>query len=467
MNQEIQLKALVHKNENKYFWLVLVISLLTYIGFVMSIVGIFIIVGLFALSLFLHALSIGYIRMNAVKLTERQFPDVYEQTKELCEKMGISSVPDVYVMESAGALNAFATRFFGKNMVVVYSEIFELTTRGAKDELAFVIAHELAHIKRNHLSKMLFILPAMWIPGIAELYLRACEYTCDRYAAYYIGNREAAKNSLTILAVGKALYQRVDRTEYLDQVNQEKGFFVWLSEVLSTHPPLPKRIYEIALFFDEPEQTVIVKKTRKLVWLWIPAALLTFGLIVAGSVYGIEKLSDFAFSDEYEEVEESETPAGDIPPVIEAAVKGDTAKVSAFIQKGGDVHITDNQGYTPLHWAVLDSNKEMVDLLLKAGADPNEEDDYGMTPFTAAAQQGNAEMVERLAKAGGELNYQSADDETTPLLYAVFSEDAATVETLLKLGADPEYRDSENMTVLMYAIESGDRDIIALLKKAS
>ncbi|OCA92321.1 M48 family metallopeptidase [Pseudobacillus wudalianchiensis] len=467
MNQDMPLKSLVHKNEQKYFWLVLILSVATYAVFLFSIVGIFIILGLLAISLFLHALSIGYIRTNAVKLTERQFPDVYEQVKEICKKMGILYVPDVYVMESQGVLNAFATRFFGRNMVVLYSEVFELSQQQARGELAFVIAHELAHIKRNHLSKTLFILPAMWIPGIAELYLRACEYTCDRYAAYYINNREAAKKSLTIFAVGKALYEQVDRAEYLDQMNKEKGFFVWLSEVLSTHPPLPKRINEIALFFDEPERVMINKRASKLVWLWVPMAGLIFGLVIAGGVYVFEKAADFILADDFESYDEEEAAAEPIPPMIEAVVKGNTAAVAAFIKKGEDIQVTDNQGYTPLHWAVLDNNKEMVDQLLEAGADPNEEDYYGMTPFSKAAEQGNAKMVQRLAEAGGDPNYQSEEDETTPLLYAVFSEDPSTVAVLLKLGANPKHKDSGNMTALMHAIESGNRPIIELLKKVS
>ncbi|KMY54994.1 hypothetical protein AC623_14505 [Bacillus sp. FJAT-27231] len=467
MNQDVPLKSLVHKNEQKYFWLVLILSVATYAVFLFSIVGIFIILGLLAISLFLHALSIGYIRTNAVKLTERQFPDVYEQVKELCKKMDILYVPDVYVVESQGVLNAFATRFFGRNMVVLYSEVFELSQQQAREELAFVIAHELAHIKRNHLSKTLFILPAMWIPGIAELYLRACEYTCDRYAAYYINNREAAKKSLTIFAVGKVLYKQVNRAEYLDQMNKEKGFFVWLSEVLSTHPPLPKRIHEIALFFAEPEKVMIHRRTSKLVWLWVPMAGLFFGLVIAGGVYILEKAADFMLADDFENYDEEEAAAEPIPPMIEAVVKGDTTAVAAFIRKGEDVQLTDNQGYTPLHWAVLDNNKELVDQLLEAGADPNEEDYYGMTPFSKAAEQGNAKMVQRLAEAGGDPNYQSEEDETTPLLYAVFSEDPSTVAVLLKLGANPKHKDSGNMTALMHAIESGNRPIIELLKKVS
>jgi Zn-dependent protease with chaperone function len=91
---------------------------------------------------------LGNIRTNGVRLNPEQFPNVYKRVQELCDKMEMPFVPDVYVMESSGALNAFATRFFGRNMVVLYSTIFELIEQEAEDELTFVIAHELAHIKR-------------------------------------------------------------------------------------------------------------------------------------------------------------------------------------------------------------------------------------------------------------------------------------------------------------------------------
>jgi Zn-dependent protease with chaperone function len=84
----------------------------------------------------------------------------------------------------------------------------------------------------------------MWIPGVAKPYLRACVYTCDRYAAYYSGNVGSSKNSLVMLAIGKKLFYRTDQGEFKNQINQEKGLFVWMREILSTHPPLPKRIMQ-------------------------------------------------------------------------------------------------------------------------------------------------------------------------------------------------------------------------------
>ncbi|MBM7870707.1 beta-lactamase regulating signal transducer with metallopeptidase domain [Clostridium pascui] len=67
--------------------------------------------------------------------------------------MKIQKIYDVHVVESGGILN--------------------------------IIAHELAHIKRNHIIKQTLILPAMWIPFLGETYSKSCEYTCDRMAANY------------------------------------------------------------------------------------------------------------------------------------------------------------------------------------------------------------------------------------------------------------------------------------------
>ena len=53
----------------------------------------------------------------------------------------------------------------------------------------------------------------------------------------------------------------------------ERGLFVWLSEVLSSHPPLPKRIREIGLFFQEEEYLAYSYKSGRKIWLWITASI--------------------------------------------------------------------------------------------------------------------------------------------------------------------------------------------------
>ncbi|WP_423406808.1 M48 family metallopeptidase [Heyndrickxia sp. MSNUG] len=451
---------LIHKNENKYFWIVLCISIVSYLLFALSVVGLLVIVAFMTVSLLLHALMIGHIRLNGVKIGANQFPLIHSTVEDLCVKMDFKQIPDIYVMQSGGVLNAFATRFFGRNMVVVYSEIFDFMEQGAEEELNFVLAHELAHIKRNHLGKMMFILPSMWIPGIAEMYLRACEFTCDRYAAYYTGNYSAAKNSLTILAIGKTMHGKVNRAEYLDQINNEKGFFIWLAEVLSTHPPLPKRINEISVFFGERDQVFIHNKKSKSSIVFAAASLFLFAVLGAGGYYAM-KLFD---SESYLNEENGWMEEGDSSPLIESVVDGDLSKTKKLIENGEDIHTIDYNGYTPLDWAIKDSNEPMVKLLLKMKADPNFETDYMMTPFMTAAEAGNPSMIKLLHEAGGDPDYQETSGGYTALTYSVFSGNMEAVKLLLDFGADPSSKDYSGMTARMHALQSGEQEIADLLK---
>lgn len=471
MHQEIHIEDLVHKNEKKYFILVLIISILMYLIFLVSIIGIFIIIGLFLVSLFFHAIMIGHIRMNAVKLNERQFPEIYQKTRELSAKMELSYTPDIYVAESGGTLNAFATRFFGRNMIVLYSEIFELNKKGGEEELNFIIAHELAHIKRRHLSKMMFILPAMWLPAIGELYLRACEYTCDRYAAHYVGNTEASKNGLMILAVGKELYKDVNRIAFVDQLEQERGFFVWLSEILSTHPPLPKRIRAIGVFFQDEEFIAYNNESSNKVWIWITAGLVSIIFVFGISIYGIVKLVDYVETmeangllDEDESYEYDNSEEVETPQLIKAVVNNDMTQVKLLVESGKQIEAQDSQGYTALYWAVLSGDKNMVYYLLSVGADPNQESYYGSNSVMAAAERANAELLILLLEAGGDPNSTDYDD-WTPLFYAVQGGSIEVAELLLKAGANPQASDVEDMTPIMYAIQYGMDDMTKLLKR--
>ncbi|MFB6466411.1 M48 family metalloprotease [Cytobacillus sp. Hz8] len=102
-----------------------------------------------------------------------------------------------------------------RNFIVLYSNIVEIVKNGYEEELNFIIAHELAHIKRNYITKQLLILPARWVPFLGNAYSRACEYTCDRIATAYINSPKGAANALAILAVGKTLFVSLDIVEYI------------------------------------------------------------------------------------------------------------------------------------------------------------------------------------------------------------------------------------------------------------
>ena len=46
-----------------------------------------------------------------------------------------------------------------------------------------------------------------------------------------------------------------------------------------------------------------------------------------------------------------------------------------------DINLTDKTGYTPLHYAVLANNAQIVHILLSNGADSNIRDKSKMTPL--------------------------------------------------------------------------------------
>ncbi|ANE46881.1 peptidase M48 [Paenibacillus swuensis] len=236
---------LVHDNEKSLYIFCLLFSIVVYVSLIISIIGIiYIIAGIIA-ALFVQGLMMGHIRANGIKITEQQFPSFYHTAHRIGKEMGLSRLPDIFVLQSDGMLNAFATRFMGRNYVVLYSNLFELIETGDEEELSFILAHEFAHIKRNHISKNLLILPALWFPFLGKAYSRGCEFTCDRIAAAYIGNAPAAIQGLVILAIGRTLYKHVNISDYVLESSKERGFFVWLSHIVSTHPPLPVRISKI------------------------------------------------------------------------------------------------------------------------------------------------------------------------------------------------------------------------------
>jgi Zn-dependent protease with chaperone function len=241
------LSTLVHPKERIYYAICIALSLLVYAWAAFQlfsgneVAGVMIVYGaMFGVGFWmLHAVFLGRLRGNAVRVSERQFPDLHEIVVEQCRALEME-VPDVFVTQAGGMLNAFATKFFRRRFVIVYSEIVELAREQGEPAVRFVVAHELAHIKRRHVNRRWLIFPATLIPFLGSAYSRAREYTCDRFGAHLAP--DGAVSGLLVLAAGKRLYREVDTSEYVRQTNTEDGFWFWFAEKTSTHPNLTKRV---------------------------------------------------------------------------------------------------------------------------------------------------------------------------------------------------------------------------------
>lgn len=413
---DIQLRS---SREIPYFILSIILSVLIYFLAIASIIGIAILLALILFSIYALYMSLGYIRANGIRISEKQFPDVYERIVHISQEMGLKKVPDVFVVHSEGAFNAFATRFLGKHMVVLYSEVFELAREQGNAELDFIIAHELTHIKRNHVLKNTFILPARLVPFLSQAYSRSCEYTCDRHAAFFIRDGAAAKRGLTILSIGKQLYKEVNEDAYLEQINTESNVFIWLSEVLSSHPTTPKRVQAVGHFMQVEGTPLYYPNTSKIA-LGVGALLGIFIIgyigVIAVMVTGAVKYENFftggllqeeALSSEASTTEnstlESTAPLTEeslnLTPLMDAVLADDEEAIRELVANGVNLEERDAEDTTALHHAVYSDNNAIAELLLISGANPNTEDQY-TNALTASFYYENYDMAALLYKYG-------------------------------------------------------------------
>jgi Zn-dependent protease with chaperone function len=244
----LDLAPLVHQNEKVYFSISVAISLALYLvlgsiivegGAASGTLVTYLILGIVAYFI-LHGLHLGHVRGNGIRVSSTQFPQLHAIAEQHSRRLGIEETPAIFVLQSGGILNAFATRFLGRNFVIIYSDVLALATQKGEKAVSFILGHELGHVQRKHMTRRALLYPAMIFPFLGTAYSRACEYTCDRF-----GNAlepQGSVDGLLVLAAGRDLYSQVNATEYMKQRETESGFFVQYAEIISTHPNLPKRV---------------------------------------------------------------------------------------------------------------------------------------------------------------------------------------------------------------------------------
>jgi ankyrin repeat protein len=152
--------------------------------------------------------------------------------------------------------------------------------------------------------------------------------------------------------------------------------------------------------------------------------------------------------------------------LIEATKRQDVQAVRTLLKQRADVHATDADGSTALHWATQRNSAPLVELLLASGAKATSSTRYNITPLYLASLNGNAAIMERLLNAGADAN-GTAHEGQTMLMTAALAGHVDAVRLLLTRGARVDtiepYR---GQSALMWAAAEGNTGAVDVLVEA-
>ncbi len=119
-------------------------------------------------------------------------------------------------------------------------------------------------------------------------------------------------------------------------------------------------------------------------------------------------------------------------------------------------------GKTLLHYAVENKTNKVIVTLIKNGCNPNICDDNYLSPIHQAVIKNNYKAAKILLKKGADVDI-SGEFEQTPLHLATIYGNLKMVKLLIKYNADISLVDEKNLSVLDYAKDEKNTEIINYL----
>lgn len=239
----MSIEQLRSPKEQPLFVLSMIASIFLWLALVIGTLGIGLIYIVFGVVIYLvtASLFLARIKGNGVRITPRQFPELHRRIVDASKKLGLAEPPEAFLLNDRGFFNAFATRFLGRNFVVLYAELLESCDE-EDGSIDFIVGHEIGHLAFGHLRWSAALLPSRILPLLGPAYSRAREYSCDRAGAAVAGDVNAAIGGLAVLAAGGRYAKRLDVDQYLQQRLETGNFWMAVLELGMSHPFLPKRV---------------------------------------------------------------------------------------------------------------------------------------------------------------------------------------------------------------------------------
>jgi heat shock protein HtpX len=147
-------------------------------------------------------------QLGARRLHPAEMPALFDMLRDICRRAGLSHLPDLYLLDSAGTMNAYALGGPRRSAITLTDGLLQGMTR---NEVAGILAHEVAHIRNGDARAM------TW----ASTLHRAIALTALTSLAALPHHDGAAPGPLAALlrsasAIGELLYLALSRIRELD-----------------------------------------------------------------------------------------------------------------------------------------------------------------------------------------------------------------------------------------------------------
>ncbi|XP_057337863.1 putative ankyrin repeat protein RF_0381 [Microplitis mediator] len=149
--------------------------------------------------------------------------------------------------------------------------------------------------------------------------------------------------------------------------------------------------------------------------------------------------------------------------LLNAVKKNQTNIVKLLLSKNFQVNYSSKKlTNSPLHWAVTNTNYEIIEMLLNNQADVNAKNQYGKTSLHLAIEKKNLKITELLINFGADINALTNHQET-PLYIATNKLCLKMIKLLLNKQADVNAEAINGVTPLFRAVDLQSREIVEYL----
>lgn len=208
----------------------------------------FMVIVLWIASLFFKASLYG----RSVLVNSNQYPEIYKISMEASQRLGLKNMPDIFICNHNGMVNAHAIKMFSDKYVLLSAGIVDLMLSSKNiDALSMIIGHEIGHHSTGHTSslKNVFLMPAFIVPFLGAAYHRACELTADRIGFILSDSLSESQYALFAIALGSEhLLQTGNINEFSNQETEIPEFIGFLQKIFSLYPRTTKRVLEITSY---------------------------------------------------------------------------------------------------------------------------------------------------------------------------------------------------------------------------